>query len=230
MMIRRSVFLAVLLLPCALGKDPLRGAPVSDRSRRMPGGKGRGCGDPCSVDGDCESQVCFQGKCGACKVCGESCDDNEECTVPAGLCLTEAVCGDLFCIECGGSCNGNNGCMTGLCDTSGGVPGVCVSGPNFGCNLGCSDTCLFDWQCNSASCVEIDQVSGTSVCGNCLQCGDPCVLDEQCTSESCVEIEGMYECGNCLQCGDPCVLDEQCQPGSFCARGNCLPLPSCPGI
>jgi cysteine-rich repeat protein len=235
-------------------------------------------GAPCNADGDgvtgddsCASGVCDAsgGAPGVCEVAdacgnglleaGEGCDDggvngDDGCS---GACL----------VETGGACNadsdgatGDDSCASGVCDASGGAPGLCEAAgtcgngalePGEGCDDGgvnggdgCSATCLVETgsPCNadtggatgSASCASgVCDTSGGApgVCEAAGTCGNG-VLE---TGEGCDD-GGTSAGGGCsasclVETGSACNADPTGATGdASCASGHCDTTGGTPGI
>ena len=193
-------------------------------------------GNPCNdelpgfLDGaSCESGICDStgGAPGFCQpepACGdgnldagEGCDDLNA--------IDGDGCDSTCLIEEGGACNeldpgniGADSCQSGVCDTSGGVSGVCAS-PLPGCGDGSVDA--------GEECDDGNTVNGDGCDANCtIETADPLCgnsdldVDEGCDDGNLISGDGCNEF--CLiEDGGTCVTDNVCASGICEDDGTC---------
>lgn len=124
---------------------------------------GLNVGYPCTSNGDCCSQNCFEGTCQrpACTSVGAACATSAECC--SGECTTGA-CAALTCGPLGNACAKDVDCCSQACRG-----GVCVQ-PSFCGQLG--DVCVTSSDCCTGICAK--QTSG--VLGRCYGYNQGCSL------------------------------------------------------
>jgi len=162
----------------------------------------RGFGEPCAVDADCLSGLCFTDgdptRCGAdCsyRYCAESCG-------PAGECPEGAHCRDGVCVrgprsELGETCVADADCVAGICEPA--ADGL----------YRCVDWCTPEGACNPGyTCL------GGTCWPDALHPGDPCgAWEDACEGGRCVEYGGRLICvSDCADSGD-------CESGLACVAG-----------
>ena len=196
--------------------SPVSAQPVPEQactSSELPGCEIELAPAECSLDADCESRHCGEGRC-----LSATCDDgrlNQDESAPD--------CGGRSCQRCalGASCHDGSDCGTGVC----GGDGACAAAR-------CDDGVLNGDE-PVADC-------GNDACGPCPS-GSPCSADAQCASELCREgtcrprpcedgvrdgSETDIDCGGndaeCARCaaGDACAGDGDCASRS-CSAGRC---------
>jgi hypothetical protein len=175
-------------------------------------------GRTCDGNGDCQSQVCAAGGCGAgvARCCqAPSCDDDTRNA-------------DEVDVDCGGSCNpcalgaqcgADTDCASGFCDGAlCADPGTCSDGARNGresavdCGGDRCGVCPDRATCNQAS----DCFNNNCFEGICISCGSG-VLDGT---------ETGIDCGGddpfCRRCnpGERCLINSDCTTG-FCNNGFC---------
>jgi hypothetical protein len=159
--------------------------------------------EPCTVNGDCASRVCFNLE-GVGNRCVKSCGSSTDCPASftcydyngAKMCLASAVfpAGTTFATPAGGTCANGGQCRTNFCDQN-----------------RCVETCNNNSDCGGTGCRWQD-LGGDNWITACLgpagagAQGANCSNNNQCTS------------GICFQnaCADACGTTGECPSGRIC--------------
>ncbi len=185
-------------------------------------------GSPCVEDGECGGLgSCTQGEC---VVEGDSCDDNNPCTIDScdtDGCVHSNAADDTSCSNTA-ACVTEGVCLAGACVADGQDPcivddpcKVALCGPEGNCD---TENAADDTLCSIESPCGI--MAGLCIGGSCeptaIPCNDnnPCTLDS-CSASGCLN-ESTNEGGLCGN-ENPCDGTETCQQG-FCQAG---PAPEC---
>jgi hypothetical protein len=158
---------------------------------------------PCSAHADCPDS----GRCTGGTNTGEHCETVADCPDPSGACSP-------------GECFVAGNCASGVCDTSGGVPGVCTSTAGFcggsrclgGPNAGAP--CVTPGTCNGAPCGPTGEPTKPNACQNAVCSAVVGQANEgQCAGGpfpgNCGPTETFRGCtgnGNCMFPGDTCIF------------------------
>jgi hypothetical protein len=189
---------------------------------RCTGSLGSLDGTACSVNADCQSQLCTNGKC-APPACAPTCANGSACGMagPFGDCSTQncslGVCtAALFSM----SCSVDGDCATGACVAN--VCGTPTCSPHCGQSAGCG----VNADCNSQVCAF-----GTCLppaCSPTCAEGAACGANGDCTTRNCVNgVCAPPACSpHCAQ-GSPCAQNGECG-STVCTNNACVP-PPCSG-
>ena len=159
-------------------------------------------GADCSTGGECQSGICFAGR------CSQSCDWLNPASCPAGhycsgeatgACTAGGVCvpGSAGAGAMGAACSAATDCQSLYC-----ASGVCSTPCTPGGAVGCGD----GFAC---------QLGAAPGCGSCQRSGslgDPCDVNEDCTSRLCATVDGDTYCTE--------VCGEGTCPTGFTCRGD----------
>jgi len=209
------------------GNGTVEGAEVCDDGNLT---NGDGCesscrltnGEQCTMSGQCDSGNCDlttnPGICEPAVGCGngvrqasEGCDDGNttngdgcsaSCAIENGFPCNQTPPGDVD----------DASCQSGVCDTSGGQPGVCE--PAQTCGNGVRE--------GAEICDDGNVTNGDGCESTCkLSLGEPCTSDPQCQSGECDET-GSMTCEPAVGCGNGSL-----QAGEGCDDGDNVPGDGC---
>ena len=165
----------------------------------------------CNTPNDCESQVCpaISGRC-----------------APA-RCIDETKNGDESAVDCGGSCgatcregdtcNSNDDCHGGSCDTEG--TGVCLAT----CGDRIQNQDETDVDCGGATCDACGPLKGCSVGTDCTtgSCGEGSTCEfATCGDGVMNQDETGVDCGG-NTCNSTCPAGQGCSDNEDCTSGSC---------
>ncbi|AKF06837.1 matrixin family metalloprotease [Sandaracinus amylolyticus] len=189
-------------------------------------------GADCSAGTDCQSGLCFAGR------CSQSCDWLNPASCPGGwYCSGEAT----------GSCGGGGGvCVQGTAGTRaiGESCSAATECASLYCASGrCSTPCTPGGAsgCTDGFSCQLGSVPGCGSCQRSGALGDPCEVEVDCTSRLCAVVDGdafcTERCGegapcptgfSCLAAGDTSVcvpdsggLGSECDTNADCLGGIC---------
>jgi len=179
-------------------------------------------GTACSVNADCQSQLCTNGKC-AQPACAPNCANGSACGMsgPFGDCGTQncsnGVCFEAFALM---SCSLDSDCASGAC--VGHVCGAPTCAPHCGQGAGCG----VNADCNSQVCA-FGSCLPPACSPTCAE-GAICGANSDCTTGNCDNgVCAPPVCSpHCAQ-GSPCAQNAECG-STVCTNNACVP-PPCSG-